>query len=113
MKDGVERILIPVGVSNRHAHLCREHLEVLFGKGFELSKERELYQCGQFVSAQTVTISGPKGAIERMRILGPLRSRTQVEVSRTDAYRGWIARWATLGPCPLARPQCSLGPKVR
>lgn len=108
----MERVLIPVGVSNRHVHLCREHLDALFGKGFELTKERELYQCGQFAAEQTVTISGPKGAIEGVRILGPLRNRTQVEVSRTDAYRlGLDCPVGESGPLPPGQAAALIGPQ--
>jgi propanediol utilization protein len=112
VEEGVERVLIPVGVSNRHAHLCREHLDQLFGKGFELTKERDLYQCGQFAAEQTVTISGPKGAIERVRILGPLRKRTQVEVSRTDAYHlGLDCPVGDSGPLPPGQAAVLIGPQ--
>jgi putative phosphotransacetylase len=80
------KIPIPVGVSNRHMHLTREMLDILFGSGFELTVYRNLLQRGEFASEQFVKMVGPKGAIERVRILGPLREKSQIEISRTDAF---------------------------
>lgn len=77
---------IPVGLSNRHLHLTTKDLETLFGKGAKLTKLRDLTQPGQFAANETVTLVGPKGRIERVRILGPVRKETQVEVSKTDSY---------------------------
>ncbi len=77
---------IPVGVSNRHVHLSRPAIDVLFGPGYELTCLRELSQPGQFVASETVTLVGPKGVLPGVRILGPARSATQVEISRTDAF---------------------------
>lgn len=77
---------VPVGISNRHVHLSQEHLEQLFGKGYQLTKQKDLKQYGQFAAEETVTLIGPKGRIGNVRILGPVRSQTQVEISRTDSY---------------------------
>lgn len=77
---------IPVGVSARHVHLTKEHIELLFGKGYELDPIRPLTQPQQFVSREQVTVVGPKGRLEHVRILGPARRESQVEISRTDAY---------------------------
>lgn len=77
---------VTVGVSNRHVHLTREDLEALYGKGYELTKKKELSQPGQFAAEECVTIVGPKRNIEKVRILGPLRSETQIEISRTDMF---------------------------
>lgn len=77
--------LIPVGISARHLHLTQEQVEVLFGKGHQLTFLKPLSQTGQFAAKETVTLKGPKGVIEKVRILGPVRPHVQVEVSMTDA----------------------------
>jgi putative phosphotransacetylase len=76
---------VPIGVSARHIHLSREIMEHLFGDGYELTFFRPLTQPGQFAAEETVTLQGPKGQISKVRILGPLRQTTQVEISMTDA----------------------------
>ena len=76
---------IPVGISNRHIHLCEDDFKILFPNMKELSKKSDLKQPGEFASNQILTISGPKGSIEKVRVLGPLRKFSQVEVSATDA----------------------------
>lgn len=78
---------IPIEISARHIHLSRPDLEKLFGAGFEMIKLRDLSQPGQFAARQTVTLAGPKGRLEKVRILGPCRARTQVEISGTDAKK--------------------------
>jgi putative phosphotransacetylase len=81
------KILVPVGVSARHLHLSREHVDILFGKGHELVKKKELMG-GQFAAEECVTIIGNKlSAIEKVRVLGPIRSESQVEISSTDAIK--------------------------
>lgn len=82
-----EEVLIPIGISNRHIHLCREDLNHLFGKGYELTKIKDLKQPGQFASDEVVTIKGPKGEFKKVRILGPLRDETQVEISISDGFK--------------------------
>lgn len=79
--------LIPVGVSNRHFHISQKDLEVLYGEGHHLQNLRDISQKGQFASNETVDVVGPKGKIERVRIVGPTRGQTQLEISRSDAYR--------------------------
>ena len=77
---------IKVGISARHIHLSREHLDILFGKSFELTKKKTLMG-REFASEQTVTIVGPSmKSIENVRVLGPVRKNTQVEISRTDTF---------------------------
>lgn len=79
--------MVPIGVSARHVHLTQEHVEALFGPGYRLTKKKDLMG-GQFASNETVTIVGLKlRAIENVRILGPTRKASQVEVSATDAVR--------------------------
>lgn len=82
-----KNLTIPVGISNRHIHLKQEDIEVLFGKGYELSKLKDLSQKGQYASKETLTICGPKSIIEKVRVLGPARKETQVEVSMGDAMK--------------------------
>ncbi len=78
---------IPVGISNRHIHLTREHVEVLFGAGYELTKIKDLSQPGQYACKEQLTIVGPSmRAIEGVRVLGPERKKSQVEISRTDSF---------------------------
>ena len=77
---------LPVGVSNRHVHLSAEHLAALFGSGFQLNAAKELSQPGQYAAKETLRIAGPKGSINNVRILGPVRSETQVEISATDSF---------------------------
>lgn len=76
---------VPIEISARHVHLSKPDLEVLFGKDFELSKYKDLSQTGQFAAEETVDLSGPRGRLESVRILGPRRPKTQVEISETDA----------------------------
>ncbi|WP_126993177.1 phosphate propanoyltransferase [Thermosipho globiformans] len=78
---------IIAGVSNRHVHLSREDVEILFGKDYQLTPIKDLGQPGQFACQETVIIVGPKGAIEKVRVLGPERKETQIEISLTDAFK--------------------------
>ncbi len=78
---------VPVGVSNRHIHLSAEHVEILFGKGYQLTPFKDLSQPGQFACKEQLTIVGPSlRPIEGVRVLGPVRSASQVEISRTDSF---------------------------
>jgi len=78
---------IPVGISNRHIHLCRQDIETLFGRGFNLVPKNYLSQPGQFASDQTVSVVGVKGSIHNVRVLGPERCVSQLEISRTDSFQ--------------------------
>jgi len=77
---------IPVAISARHVHLTQAHVEALFGAGHQLTYRKALSQPGQFACEETVTLVGPKRELERVRVLGPARPETQVEVSRTDEF---------------------------
>ncbi|MDN5342469.1 phosphate propanoyltransferase [Oceanotoga sp. DSM 15011] len=78
---------IKVGVSNKHIHLSRKDLDILFGDGYELTPIKDLGQPGQYAADEVVDIVGPKGTIPRVRVLGPVRKDTQLEVSKTDAFK--------------------------
>lgn len=111
-QNNTKGYLVPVGVSARHIHLTQEHVEILFSTGYQLTKKKELMG-GQFAANECVTIVGLKlRAIENVRVLGPTRTTSQVEVSATDAMRlgvnvpvresgdvGGSAKIAIVGPC--------------
>jgi len=78
---------IPVGVSNRHFHVSQSDFEALFGAGTNVTKLRDISQRGQFAAQQTLDVVGPKGKIPGIRIVGPTRGQTQLEISRSDAIR--------------------------
>lgn len=103
---------IPIGVSNKHVHLTEEDFQYLFGYGKTLTFKASVRQPGYFAAEETVTLVGTKGVIEKVRILGPLRNYSQVEISRTDAF--------TLGVKPPVRDSgdlkgsetlCIVGPR--
>ncbi len=78
---------VSVGISNRHVHLTKEDLNVLFGEGFELEKLKDLNQPGQFASTSKLTIKSEKDSIVGVRVVGPTRDYTQIEISKTDAIK--------------------------
>lgn len=79
---------IPVGISGRHAHLTKEHLEILFGSGYELTVLKDLSQPGQYAAEEKIDVVSPQGKVlEGVRILGPTRKGTQIEISQSDAIR--------------------------
>lgn len=78
---------ISIGVSNRHVHLNEEHLKILFGEDYKLEKKNDLTQPGQYASTAVVTIKTDKSEINNVRVLGPVRTYTQVEISKTDSYK--------------------------
>jgi putative phosphotransacetylase len=76
-----------INLSNRHIHLSQADLETLFGKGHQLTKTKDLMQPGQFASEEQVTIAGPKGKMEGIRVLGPVRPETQCEILASDVFK--------------------------
>jgi putative phosphotransacetylase len=103
---------IPVGVSNRHIHLSQADLSSLFGEGYQMTKFKDLSQPGQYACKEMVTICGPKGAIEKVRILGPIRSKTQVEVLTGDSFKLGVVSQARLSGDLSGTPGITLiGPK--
>lgn len=78
---------VPVAVSNRHVHLCGTDIDKLFGRGYALSKLRDLSQPGQYACEEVVTVAGKKGSVSKVRVLGPARARTQVEILLSDSFR--------------------------
>lgn len=78
---------VPVEVSAHHIHLSPEHVEVLFGPGHHLTSEQELSQPGQFACKEKVNLVGPKGRVDRVRVLGPTRKETQIEISMTEQFK--------------------------
>lgn len=103
---------VPLGVSARHVHLTQEHVDILFGKGYQLTKKKELMG-GQYASNEQVTIVGLKlRSLENVRILGPVRSRSQVEISATDAIKlGVRAPIRESGDLTGSAPIAIVGPR--
>ncbi len=78
---------IPVGISARHLHVSQEHLDILFGKGHKLTPFKDLGQPGQYACEERVDLVTDKGSFKQVRILGPVRSKTQIELALTDALK--------------------------
>ncbi len=103
---------VPVGVSARHIHLTQEHVEELFGAGYHLTRKKELMG-GQYACNETVTVVGLKlRAIENVRVLGPVRKASQLEISATDAMKlGVAAPIRESGDVAGSAPVAVVGPK--
>lgn len=108
----VESFSVPVGVSARHVHLTQNDVETLFGKGYKLTKKKELMG-GQYAANEVVTIVGIKlRALENVRILGPVRKESQVEISSTDSIKlGIKAPIRESGNISGSAPIAVVGPK--
>ena len=82
-----EPVPIPLEISAHHVHLCPEYVEALFGPGYKLTNQYELSQPGQYACKEKVNLIGPKGSIERVRVLGPTRKATQIEIAMTEQFK--------------------------
>jgi len=103
---------INVGISNRHIHLSEADKTILFGEDYKLTKLKDLKQPGQFACKETVTIKGSKGEIENVRVLGPERKQTQVEISQSDSIKlGISAPLRESGDLAASSPITVIGPK--
>jgi len=104
---------IPVGISGRHLHLSQEHLEILFGKGYQLTVMKNLTQPGQYAAEEKVDVMSPTGKVlEGVRILGPVRPASQVEISKSDAIRfKFDAPVRSSGDVIGSGPATLIGPK--
>lgn len=80
-------IKIPIEISSRHIHLSQKHLEQLFGAGYKLQILRKLSQRGEFAAREVLTLKNGASEIKNVRVLGPTRKETQIEISQTDAYK--------------------------
>ena len=101
-----------VETSARHVHVTKEHLDILFGEGYELTKKKDLSQPGQFACNERVAVIGAKGQFPAVSILGPVRTATQVEISASDARTLGVAApvresgdIAGSAPCRLVGPK--------
>ena len=102
------RIFVPVASSARHIHLCRADVEKLFGKGYQLQKFRDLSQPGQFACKEQLTVVGPKGQLQKVRVLGPERKATQVEIAFTDSFALGIRPPVRMSGKTAGTPVCKL-----
>lgn len=86
-KNDRVQLPVPVGVSNKHIHLTKEHFKILFGEQAEPTLKKAVAQPGQFACEEVVDIEGPRGIIKAIRMLGPYRGHTQLELSKADARK--------------------------
>ncbi len=112
VSEGKKQVV--VNVSARHIHLSQEHVEALFGAGYQLTKLKDLMQPGQFAANEQVAVIGPKGSFPKVRVLGPARGDTQLEVSLSDARTLGLAVPVKLSGDTEGTPGITLeGPKGR
>lgn len=108
----IEDFTIPLGVSNHHVHLSQADADVLFGANYPFSKLKDLSQKGQYALNECVMIAGPKGVVEKVRILGPVRKETQVELTTTDCFKLGIKASLRLSGDLAGTPGCTIiGPR--
>lgn len=79
------KLAIPVGVSNRHCHLTREHFKILFGANAEPKRVKDIKQPGFYAAEEMISVKGPKGVLHKIRLVAPYRDHTQIELAVTDA----------------------------
>ena len=102
------KIYVPVASSARHIHLCKADVEKLFGAGYQLQVFKMLSQPGQFACKEQLTIVGPKGELKKVRVLGPERKSTQVEISMTDSFALGIRPPVRMSGKTAGTPGCKL-----
>jgi putative phosphotransacetylase len=104
---------VPVGISGRHLHLTQEHLEILFGQGYQLTVMKALTQPGQYACEEKVDVVSPDGKLlPGVRILGPVRPASQVEISKSDAIRyKFVAPVRSSGDVKGSGAATLMGPK--
>lgn len=104
---------VPVGISGRHLHVTQEHLEILFGKDYKLTVLKDLSQPGQYAAVEKVDVISPEGKLlAGVRILGPVRPASQVEISKSDAIRcKFVAPVRSSGDVKGSGPATLVGPK--
>lgn len=111
-RNGCMELDVPIGISVRHVHLCPEHVSILFGEGHDLTSYQELYQKGYYAAKEHVMVVGRKRCIEAVRVLGPTRPFSQVELAQTDALvLGLKLPIATDGSDPACAPITLVGPE--
>ncbi len=107
-----DKNLVVAGVSNRHVHLSREHLNILYGQGYALTRYRDLRQPNQYAAKETIGVATASGYLDKVRILGPVRKSTQFELSASDARRLRIdPPYAKSGSKESCSPVILIGPE--
>ena len=112
VRGGVLELPVPVGISVHHVHLCVEHIAILFGEGHDLHVYNELYQKGYYAAKEQVMVVGRRRCLEKVRVLGPPRDYSQVELAQSDAVAlGLKLSVAMEGADPASRPITIVGPE--
>lgn len=115
LPTATDRVAVPIGVSVRHVHLTKDHVEQLFGEGHQMQPFADLYQKGYYAAKEQLLVVGPKGSIAKVRVLGPPRAYSQVELAQTDAVAIGLrlpicseGREAATQPVTLVGPEGSI-----